>query len=82
MKKMLPSYCFVFILFAIVKGYIQDNELGFGAILPVLRTFITGSMQGPDLMEMMALFGCAESAQRIRTGLAHAIKLKTDGQNA
>ena len=65
----------------LVKGYIQGNELGFGAILPVLRTFITGSMEGPDLMEMMTLFGGTESAQRIRTGLAYAIKLKTNGQN-
>ncbi|MCL4116269.1 UNVERIFIED_CONTAM: hypothetical protein GTU68_057073 [Idotea baltica] len=66
----------------LIKGYIKDNELGFGAILPVLRVFITGSMQGPDLMEMMTLFGGGESAQRIRSGLTYAIKLKSDGQES
>jgi len=67
---------------SLIKGYITDNELGFGAILPVLRIFITGSMQGPDLMEMMTLFGGGESAQRIRSGLIYAIKLKSDGQES
>ncbi len=65
-----------------VKSYIQENELGFGAILPVLRVLITGTMQGPDLMETMTLFGGAESAQRIRSGLAYAVKLKSDGQES
>ncbi|MFT4566293.1 MAG: glutamyl-tRNA synthetase, partial [Saprospiraceae bacterium] len=65
-----------------IKGYIQEKELGFGAILPVLRVLITGSMQGPDLMEMMTLLGGAESAKRIRSGLAYAVKLNTDGQES
>lgn len=65
---------------AAIKGYITDNELGFGAILPALRIFITGSTQGPDMMEMLALFGPEESASRLRKGLVYAVKLKTDGQ--
>lgn len=49
-----------------VKGYIKDNGYGFGAILPVLRVAITGSMAGPDLFEMMELIGREESAERVR----------------
>ncbi len=48
-----------------VKGYITDNGLGFGQILPVLRVAMTGSMQGPDLFEMMELLGSEESAERL-----------------
>ena len=48
-----------------VKGYIVDNGLGFGQILPILRVAITGSMQGPDLFEMMELLGSDESSTRI-----------------
>ena len=48
-----------------IKGYIQDNELKFGEILPVVRIAIAGTLQGPDLFEMMALLGPDESASRI-----------------
>jgi len=61
-----------------VKSYITTSELGFGAILPVLRIFITGSMDGPDLFEMMHLFGSIESTERIKQGLIYAQKLKAD----
>ncbi len=42
---------------ATVKGYIGDNALSFGAILPILRVIMTGSMQGPDLFPALALLG-------------------------
>ncbi len=48
-----------------VKGYIKENGYGFGAILPVLRVAITGSMTGPDLFEMMKVIGRQESAKRV-----------------
>lgn len=51
-----------------VKGYITDNELKFGAILPVLRIWMTGSMAGPDLFEMMALLGSDETVSRLERG--------------
>jgi len=40
-----------------VKGYIGDNELSFGAILPILRVIMTGTMKGPDLFPTIALLG-------------------------
>jgi glutamyl-tRNA synthetase len=48
-----------------IKNYITDNGYGFGQILPILRIAITGSMQGPDLFEMMELLGQSESEERI-----------------
>lgn len=47
------------------KSYIQDNELKFGEILPILRIAIAGTLQGPDLFEMISLIGVEESAARI-----------------
>lgn len=57
-----------------VKGYVTDNELKFGAILPVLRIFMTGSMAGPDLFEMIHLIGQENSSTRILNGLASVSK--------
>ena len=51
-----------------VKGYINNNGLKFGAILPVLRIWMTGSMAGPDLFEMMATIGITETVSRLSEG--------------
>jgi len=49
---------------ASVKGYIGDNELKFGEVLPILRVLMTGSMQGPDLFPTLALLGKERVSQR------------------
>jgi len=43
-----------------VKDYIKSNELGFGAIFPILRIILSGTMKGPDLFAMMELIGKEE----------------------
>lgn len=48
-----------------IKGYISDNSLKMGEILPVLRISLTGTMKGPDLFETMHLLGSVESISRI-----------------
>lgn len=48
-----------------VKQYISDNELGFGAILPILRVAMTGNMKGPDLFKTMALLGKEKAIKRL-----------------
>ena len=53
----------------IVKGYIGDNELSFGAILPILRIAISGTMKGPDIFGMISLLGKEESLARLSTGI-------------
>ena len=60
----------------LVKGYIKDNELKFGDILPIFRIGIAGTLQGPDLFEMMALLGKDEVYQRMKSLL-----LKMDSKN-
>ena len=48
-----------------IKGYIADNELRMGEILPILRIALTGTMKGPDLFETFEFLGGKESAERI-----------------
>ena len=48
-----------------VKGFIESEELGFGNILPLLRIAVTGTMQGPDIFETMALLGKNEVLNRL-----------------
>ena len=48
-----------------VKNYITDEKLGFGAILPVLRIALTGTMQGPDLFDTISFIGYEEAKNRI-----------------
>lgn len=58
-----------------VKGYVQDNQLKLGEFMPIIRIAISGNMQGPDLIESMALLGGKESAQRIKTAVDHFEKV-------
>ena len=59
-----------------VKSYISDNELGFGAIMPILRLGICGTMKGPDLFETMELIGQDEVVARMKSSLEKFTEIK------
>lgn len=61
-----------------IKQYISDNELSFGAILPILRITVTGTMKGPDIFKTIYLLGKAESVQRMEKGLTFIKTLVND----
>lgn len=63
---------------AVIKGYISEHELSFGAILPILRLSMSGTMSGPDLFPMIALIGKDKCAKRLRDGLISFQKYKAD----
>ena len=44
---------------------IEENQLGFGNILPLLRIGVTGTMKGPDIFETMILLGRKEVLDRL-----------------
>ena len=52
-----------------IKGFIQENGLSFGNILPLVRIATSGTMKGPDVFEMMALLDKADVVKRLREGL-------------
>lgn len=58
-----------------VKGYVQENGLKLGEFMPLLRIAVSGSMQGPDLMESMILIGGKEAADRLIAAIQHFEKI-------
>ena len=62
---------------AVVKDYIKENQLSFGAILPILRIISTGTMQGPDLFATLELLGKEETLLRWDRGIEHCKTLVT-----
>jgi glutamyl-tRNA synthetase len=50
-----------------IKAYITEHSLKMGDIMPILRIGLTGTMQGPDLFDTIALLGKEEVTSRIRT---------------
>jgi glutamyl-tRNA synthetase len=59
------------VLEEVVKGYINTHELGFGAILPILRIGVSGTMKGPDLFATMELLGKEEVLERMDKAIAY-----------
>ncbi len=50
---------------ATIKGYIAEKSLKAGDIMSLLRIAVSGSMQGPDLIQSITLIGNNECASRI-----------------
>ena len=48
-----------------IKGWITDNEIGFGKVMMPLRLALVGALQGPDVFDIMYMIGKAETAKRI-----------------
>ena len=61
-----------------VKSFMDVNELGFGAVLPILRIGVTGTMQGPSIFAVMALLGMEEVDRRLEKAFAFFNELKKD----
>ncbi|MAU14692.1 MAG: glutamate--tRNA ligase [Muricauda sp.] len=53
-----------------VKGWISEQELSFGKVMPPLRLVIVGDMKGPHLFDIMELIGKKETISRINTAIA------------
>ncbi|WP_372754067.1 glutamate--tRNA ligase [Mariniflexile sp.] len=48
-----------------IKGWITANNIGFGQVMMPLRISLVGSLQGPDVFDIMYLIGKAETVKRI-----------------
>ena len=53
---------------AAVVAFMDANGLGFGAVLPILRVAVCGTVQGPDAFAVLATVGQDESVARLRRG--------------
>lgn len=48
-----------------IKSCIEKGGLGLGVIMPALRLAVAGSLQGPDLFDMIALIGKERFEERV-----------------
>ena len=53
----------------IVKEWITSQEIGFGKIMMPLRLSLVGSLQGPDVFDIMGLIGKEETIASIENGI-------------
>lgn len=51
----------------VVRKFVEESELGFGNVLPILRIAISGTMKGPSVYEIIALVGKEETDTRLAT---------------
>ena len=54
---------------ALVKGYIEKNELPMGQVMIGFRLCLVGSGTGPDLFAIMEILGKEETIKRVRKGI-------------
>lgn len=52
---------------ATTLGWMEENELGFGAVLPLLRIAVSGTTNGPDAFAILATVGREETISRLAT---------------
>lgn len=52
------------------KAFLEENNLGFGAVLLPFRLVLTGTGGGPSMFDFAAFLGREETMRRIDTGLA------------
>lgn len=55
---------------ALVKSYLEERQIGFGAVLPLFRLALAGTMKGPGVFEMMEVLGKEKSLARLETAIA------------
>ncbi len=58
------------------KGYLEKNELGFGAVLLPFRILVTGVGAGPGMFDIAQFLGKEEVIKRIENGLLTLKKLQ------
>lgn len=50
---------------AVIKAYMDDNELKMGKLAPALRASLVGSSQSPGIFDVLALLGKNEALKRL-----------------
>jgi glutamyl-tRNA synthetase len=54
---------------AAFKNFLQTKSLGMGAVMPLFRLMLTGTLTGPSSMDVAALIGKEEVLSRIDSGV-------------
>ncbi len=51
-----------------IKAFIADEELSFGAVLPIIRIAVSGTTKGPSVFDMLELLGKEKVVERLSRG--------------
>jgi glutamyl-tRNA synthetase len=51
------------------KNFLEEKQLGVGAVLPLFRLVLTGTGMGPSMFDITAFLGKEESITRIESGI-------------
>ncbi len=62
----------------VFKKFLEDNELGMGAVLPNFRVLVTGLGMGPSMFAIAELLGKEETLKRMEEGIDRIIALKQE----
>lgn len=62
----------------LTKAFMEENELGFGDVLPVLRFGLSGTMRGPGVYEMMEVLAKEYVIDRMKQFFAFCDSLLID----
>lgn len=54
---------------AAFKAFLEEKQLGIGAVLPLFRLLVTGVGMGPSMFEIAAFLGKDECQSRMETGM-------------
>ncbi|ARN78480.1 glutamate--tRNA ligase [Nonlabens spongiae] len=54
----------------LVKGWIKDQDMGFGKVMMPLRLSLVGSLMGPDVFEIASMIGKDETVDRIKKAVS------------
>ncbi len=55
----------------VITKYVEENEIGMGAVMNALRLVLVGGGFGPDLMKIAELLGKNEVIKRINAGISN-----------
>jgi len=58
------------------KSFLEEKQIGIGAVLPNFRLLLTGTGAGPSMFDISAFLGKEECIERMKIGLDKIITLK------
>ena len=53
-----------------IKKYLEENKIGIGAVMPIVRILLTGGLTGPAVFDIAAILGKEETVSRIKNGIS------------
>ena len=63
---------------AAFKSFLEEKELGIGAVLPLFRLLLTGKGTGPSMFDISDFLGKEESLERMDAGIVAIQELKAN----